>query len=197
MYGMSEVEAIWEKALKEKVKRFNVETSEIESVEAGKAFQSAGGMCDHYAKLINTYVDYIELPKAFKTAEDVVTAFRTARGLSPALHIIHDPSFPVPEGMTVFGYGTTNNVICWAFDGKALYRCVNSAGEYVASLGEGYKERQERLAREEAERLAREAEEKRLAEEKAEAERRQRNLERLSGIDQGVFDRFMQSVESK
>lgn len=186
---------LWDSILKEKRKLFCADLGKVGQVEHGKFFKSGSHYCENFRKTLKAgRVDYIELPKAINTPEKVILAFYVALGDidSSELFVVDDPVFQVPEGITVFG--TFFDSYLWAFDGKALMRCVDKDGQYIRKGGEGFKAKRKRLEREEQERLAREAEEKRLAEERAEAERQERNLKKLASLDQSVFDRFMKMI---
>lgn len=186
----------WAKAQKEKIKRFNVVTGRVELIEAGKAGNSYIALREKIKMMIEAGVEYIELPKAISTPEDLESAFVGVYGNPSVLYLVDDPAFPVPDGIHVFAtYGDDRAL--WAFDGRALMRCVGEDGKFCLSGGEGYKAKVARLAREEAERKAAEAEAKRIAAEKAEAERQAQNLKRLASIDQKTFDRFMSMVAGK
>lgn len=186
----------WAKAQKEKIKRFNAVTGRVELIEAGKAGNSYIALREKIKMMIGAGVEYIELPKAISTPEDLESAFVGVYGNPSVLYLVDDPAFPVPDGIHVFAtYG--NDRALWAFDGRALMRCVGEDGKFCLSGGEGYKAKVARLAREEAERKAAEAEAKRIAAEKAEAERQAQNLKRLASIDQKTFDRFMSMVAGK
>ena len=186
----------WAKAQKEKIKRFNVVTGRVELIEAGKAGNSYIALREKIKMMIEAGVEYIELPKAISTPEDLESAFVGVYGNPSVLYLVDDPAFPVPDGIHVFAtYGDDRAL--WAFDGRALMRCVGEDGKFCLSGGEGYKAKVARLAREEAERKAAEAEAKRIAAEKAEAERQAQNLKRLATIDQKTFDRFMSMVAGK
>lgn len=186
----------WAKAQKEKIKRFNVVTGRVELIEAGKAGNSYISLREKIKMMIEAGVEYIELPKAISTPEDLESAFVGVYGNPSVLYLVDDPAFPVPDGIHVFAtYGDDRAL--WAFDGRALMRCVGEDGKFCLSGGEGYKAKVARLAREEAERKAAEAEAKRIAAEKAEAERQAQNLKRLASIDQKTFDRFMSMVAGK
>ena len=185
----------WAKAQKEKIKRFNVVTGRVELIEAGKAGNSYIALREKIKMMIEAGVEYIELPKAISTPEDLESAFVGVYGNPSVLYLVDDPAFPVPDGIHVFAtYGDDRAL--WAFDGRALMRCVGEDGKFCLSGGEGYKAKVARLARE-AERKAAEAEAKRIAAEKAEAERQAQNLKRLASIDQKTFDRFMSMVAGK
>lgn len=186
----------WAKAQKEKIKRFNAVTGRVELIEAGKAGNSYIALREKIKMMIEAGVEYIELPKAISTPEDLESAFVGVYGNPSVLHLVDDPAFPVPDGIHVFAtYGGDRAL--WAFDGRALMRCVGEDGKFCLSGGEGYKAKVARLAREEAERKAAEAEAKRIAAEKAEAERQAQNLKRLASLDQKTFDRFMSMVAGK
>lgn len=186
----------WAKAQKEKIKRFNAVTGRVELIEAGKAGNSYIALREKIKMMIEAGVEYIELPKAISTPEDLESAFVGVYGNPSVLYLVDDPAFPVPDGIHVFAtYGDDRAL--WAFDGRALMRCVGKDGKFCLSGGEGYKAKVARLAREEAERKAAEAEAKRIAAEKAEAERQAQNLKRLASIDQKTFDRFMSMVAGK
>lgn len=186
----------WAKAQKEKIKRFNAVTGRVELIEAGKAGNSYIALREKIKMMIEAGVEYIELPKAISTPEDLESAFVGVYGNPSVLYLVDDPAFPVPDGIHVFAtYGDDRAL--WAFDGRALMRCVGEDGKFCFSGGEGYKAKVARLAREEAERKAAEAEAKRIAAEKAEAERQAQNLKRLASIDQKTFDRFMSMVAGK
>ena len=186
----------WAKAQKEKIKRFNAVTGRVELIEAGKAGNSYIALREKIKMMIEAGVEYIELPKAISTPEDLESAFVGVYGNPSVLYLVDDPAFPVPDGIHVFAtYGDDRAL--WAFDGRALMRCVGEDGKFCLSGGEGYKAKVARLAREEAERKAAEAEAKRIAAEKAEAERQAQNLKRLASIDQKTFDRFMSMVAGK
>ena len=186
----------WAKAQKEKIKRFNAVTGRVELIEAGKAGNSYIALREKIKMMIDAGVEYIELPKAISTPEDLESAFVGVYGNPSVLYLVDDPAFPVPDGIHVFAtYGDDRAL--WAFDGRALMRCVGEDGKFCLSGGEGYKAKVARLAREEAERKAAEAEAKRIAAEKAEAERQAQNLKRLASIDQKTFDRFMSMVAGK
>ena len=186
----------WAKAQKEKIKRFNAVTGRVELIEAGKAGNSYIARREKIKMMIEAGVEYIELPKAISTPEDLESAFVGVYGNPSVLYLVDDPAFPVPDGIHVFAtYGDDRAL--WAFDGRALMRCVGEDGKFCLSGGEGYKAKVARLAREEAERKAAEAEAKRIAAEKAEAERQAQNLKRLASIDQKTFDRFMSMVAGK
>lgn len=186
----------WAKAQKEKIKRFNAVTGRVELIEAGKAGNSYIALREKIKMMIEAGVEYIELPKAISTPEDLESAFVGVYGNPSVLYLVDDPAFPVPDGIHVFAtYGDDRAL--WAFDGRALMRCVGEDGKFCLSGGEGYKAKVARLAREEAERKAAEAEAKRIAAEKAEAERQAQNLKRLASIDQKNFDRFMSMVAGK
>ncbi len=186
----------WAKAQKEKIKRFNAVTGRVELIEAGKAGNSYIALREKIKMMIEAGVEYIELPKAISTPEDLESAFVGVYGNPSVLYLVDDPAFPVPDGIHVFAtYGDDRAL--WAFDGRALMRCVGEDGKFCLSGGEGYKAKVARLAREEAERKAAEAERKRIAAEKAEAERQAQNLKRLASIDQKTFDRFMSMVAGK
>lgn len=186
----------WAKAQKEKIKRFNAVTGRVELIEAGKAGNSYIALREKIKMMIEAGVEYIELPKATSTPEDLESAFVGVYGNPSVLYLVDDPAFPVPDGIHVFAtYGDDRAL--WAFDGRALMRCVGEDGKFCLSGGEGYKAKVARLAREEAERKAAEAEAKRIAAEKAEAERQAQNLKRLASIDQKTFDRFMSMVAGK
>lgn len=173
----------WAKAQKEKIKRFNAVTGRVELIEAGKAGNSYIALREKIKMMIEAGVEYIELPKAISTPEDLESAFVGVYGNPSVLYLVDDPAFPVPDGIHVFAtYGDDRAL--WAFDGRALMRCVGEDGKFCLSGGEGYKAKVARLAREEAERKAAEAEAKRIAAEKAEAERQAQNLKRLASIDQ-------------
>lgn len=188
--------AYWLKAQKEKVKRFNAATGRVELIEAGKAGNAYTALREKIKTMIAEGVEYIELPKAIATPEDVKRAFIDVYGNPSVLYLVDDPAFPVPDGIHVFAsYGRDRAL--WAFDGRALMRCVGEDGKFCLSGGEGYKAKVARLAREEAERKAAEAEAKRIAAEKAEAERQAQNLKRLASLDQKTFDRFMSMVAGK
>lgn len=186
----------WAKAQKEKIKRFNAVTGRVELIEAGKTGNSYIALREKIKMMIEAGVEYIELPKAISTPEDLESAFVGVYGNPSVLYLVDDPAFPVPDGIHVFAtYGDDRAL--WAFDGRALMRCVGEDGKFCLSGGEGYKAKVARLAREEAERKAAEAEAKRIAAEKAEAERQAQNLKRLASIDQKTFDRFMSMVAGK
>lgn len=186
----------WAKAQREKIKRFNAVTGRVELIEAGKAGNSYIALREKIKMMIEAGVEYIELPKAISTPEDLESAFVGVYGNPSVLYLVDDPAFPVPDGIHVFAtYGDDRAL--WAFDGRALMRCVGEDGKFCLSGGEGYKAKVARLAREEAERKAAEAEAKRIAAEKAEAERQAQNLKRLASIDQKTFDRFMSMVAGK
>lgn len=186
----------WAKAQKEKIKRFNAVTGRVELIEAGKAGNSYIALREKIKMMIEAGVEYIELPKAISTPEDLESAFVGVYGNPSVLYLVDDPAFPVPDGIHIFAtYGDDRAL--WAFDGRALMRCVGEDGKFCLSGGEGYKAKVARLAREEAERKAAEAEAKRIAAEKAEAERQAQNLKRLASIDQKTFDRFMSMVAGK
>ena len=187
---------LWESILKEKRKLFCADLGKVGQVEHGKLFPGGSQLCESFRKSLKTgRVDYIDLPKAIDTPEKVLLAFYVVMGEteSSELFVVDDPVFPVPDGITVFG--AYFDSFLWAFDGKALMRCVDKDGKYIRNGGEGFKAKMKRLEREEQERLTREAEEKRLAEERAEAERQERNLKKLASLDQSVFDRFMKMIE--
>ena len=193
----------WARVADEKVVRFNVDAGKVEQVTIGGAGLSPLDIQKAFCVLLDLGVDQIDIPKALieKNGVDVSAFF--ARDVSENgylfsanwLQKVDDPPFPVPDG--VFVYENRSKKALYAFDGKALRRCVNARGEYVTAAGEGYKAKMERLAKEAAERQAAEEEAKRQAAEKAEQERRNKNLQKLASMEQGKFDKLIEFIMGK
>ena len=85
----------WAKAQKEKIKRFNAVTGRVELIEAGKAGNSYIALREKIKMMIEAGVEYIELPKAISTPEDLESAFVGVYGNPSVLYLVDDPAFPV------------------------------------------------------------------------------------------------------
>lgn len=184
----------WQKALDQKIKRFNTEKGKIEALSFREAGLDVDSIQARYIALVTAGVDCIELPTRIDLNE-IQPAFTIANGFTVSTYLseVDDPVFEVPTGFKAFS-DNLKGCSMWLSNGLVLVRCVNKEGQYIRNGGEGFKERQARLEREEQERLAREAEEKRIAAEKAEKERQAKNLSRLMSLDQVSFEKLIKSV---
>ena len=189
---------IWSGAKSEKVERFSAEKGRMVTIQAPE-YANPKEIRETIRQDILDGLPVIHLPAAVVGKNGLkIDAFKTVGNIVekivdyPFLVESIDPVFKVPEGVMIYQNNGSNGKY-WALSGCSLVECIDEAGHAIrfTSSTEGYKAKQARLQREEAERQ-RQAELERLKREtEAEEARQESQLSLLKALPADKFKKLM------